>query len=147
MSRKRGVTTKQVDAIRSYAHKGYSANQIQQKLSKQGIGLRRTILLSYVREFKRQPARPHIEKYTPTKYRPSKIGIFGKQLACYGTQHGRSKRIQMTGSGFQLYQAMLRVSKHPPKKQFLTVSAEALLDDPSKYLERGEWDVHPKVTS
>lgn len=146
-ARKRRVTTKQVNAIRQYSRKGYSANQIQHKLSQRHMGLRRTILLGYVREFKGKQARRSVERYTPTKYRPARIGIFVKQVTCYGTQQGRAKRIQMAGSGRQLYEAMRLVSKHPPKKQFLTLSAEALLDDPQEFLERGQWDARPKIES
>lgn len=75
------------------------------------------------------------------------IRFGGKNVASYGTVHGKSKRVQMYGSGKQLYQAMQLVSKHPPKKQFLTVSAEALLNDPEEYLKKGRWDARPEVKS
>jgi hypothetical protein len=75
------------------------------------------------------------------------IKFGGKNVAAYGTVHGESKRVQMHGSGTQLYRAMLIISKHPPKKRFLTLSAEALLDDPDRYLKRGHWDARPEITS
>lgn len=119
--------------------------------------MRRTKLLSYVRKYKHKQPKAHPEKHIRKKYRKSTyqarptgkpaIGLFQKQIACYGSEHGKSKRIQMSGSGRQLYQAMQIVSKHPPKKQFLTVSPEALLEDPEEYLERGHWDARPKVES
>lgn len=148
VSRKRGVTLKQMQAIKQYSRKGFSANKIQKELSHRHMGLRRTVLLGYVREFKEKQAKPHVEKYAPTKYRPApRIGFLQKQLAVYGTRHGESKRIQMVGSGSQLYRAMILVSRHPPRKQFLTISAEALLDDPHRYLEGGNWDAHPETSS
>lgn len=146
MTRK-GITTKQIDAIRGYSRKGYSANKIQKKLSQRHIGLRRTVLLGYVREFKEKQARPHVERYTPTKYRGAKIGFFQKQVAAYSTFHGQSRRIQTVGNGQQLMKVMMIASRHPPKKQFLTVSAGAFLEDPWKYVERGRWDARPEITS
>lgn len=72
----------------------------------------------------------------------------GKKVASYGTVHLKSKRVQMYGSGKQTYQAMILVAKHPPKKQFLTISAEALLESPEEYLDmRGRWDVRPEIKS
>jgi hypothetical protein len=146
MTRK-GITKKQMDAIRGYSRKGYSANKIQQKLSQRHMGLRRTVLLGHVREIKEKQAKPHVERYTPTKYRPAKIGFFQKQVSAYSTFHGESRRIQTVGNGQQLMRVMMIASRHPPKKQFLTISAEALLDDPWRYLERGHWDVRPEITS
>jgi hypothetical protein len=32
------------------------------------MGVRRKVLLRYVRKFKGKQARPHVEKYTPTRY-------------------------------------------------------------------------------
>lgn len=147
MTRKRGITEKQKQAIKTYVSKGYSANKIQKKLQQRHMGMRRQRLLRYNRIYRRKAPQYPTQKYTRYKYRAPKIGFLGKQLAVYGSEHGKSKRIQMSGSGYQLYQAMLRVSRHPPKKQFLTISAEALLDDPSRYLERGNWDAHPEASS
>jgi len=65
----------------------------------------------------------------------------GKQIAVYGTVNGESHRIQMYGSGKQLYKAMMLVSQHPPRKQFLTTSAENINENPDKYLDMEEkWD-------
>jgi hypothetical protein len=72
----------------------------------------------------------------------------GNHVAAYSTVHGKSKRIQMAGNPQQLYRAMQLVVKHPPKKQFLTISPEALLNDPEEYLELREyWDARPKIES
>lgn len=81
------------------------------------------------------------------RWKTRAVRFGGRGIAAYGTVHGKSKRVQMKGSGKQLYRAMVLVSKHPPKKQFLTLSAEALLDDPDEFLERGHWDARPKIES
>jgi len=46
------------------------------------------------------------------------IQFGGKGVAAYGTVHGKAKRVQMVGSGQQLYRAMQLVAKHPPKNSF-----------------------------
>lgn len=74
--------------------------------------------------------------------------IGGSHIAVYGSAHGKNKRIQMGGSPQQLYRAMQLAVKHPPKKQFLTISPEALLNDPEKYFELREyWDARPNIES
>lgn len=74
--------------------------------------------------------------------------VGGNHVSAYSTADGESKRVQMSGSGQSLYRAMQLVSQHPPKKQFLTVSPEALLNDPTEYLDlRKHWDARPKIES
>jgi hypothetical protein len=152
-ARTKGVTQKQLATIRRMAQKGYSANRIYRRLKTQHQGMRRTKLLGYVREFKARPPQAHVEKYYPTRrmertHSRKPFGIFiQKQIAAYGTQLGKQKRVQMKGNGRELYRAMKLVAKHPPKKQFLTIDAEDLLESPEDYLERGRWDAHPAVKS
>lgn len=92
-------------------------------------------------------------RFTSGKYRKQKpswtttMPQAAKQIAAYGTHHGKNKRVQMKGTGRQLFEAMQLVARHPPKKQFLTVSTEDLLDDPEEYLESGMWDDRPKIYS
>lgn len=69
MTKTKGVSQRQIRLIKYYSHKGYSANQIQRKLRARHIGMRRTRFLGYVREFKRQTPKAHVERYTPRKYR------------------------------------------------------------------------------
>jgi hypothetical protein len=107
--------------------------------------MRRTKLLGYVREFKHKKPKPSVSQYVPHKYRKGKAVSFGlgpKQVAVWRGD----KRVQIVGSGQQLKQAMQYVIKHPPKKRFLTISAEALLNDPEEYLE-GRWSDRPNVES
>ena len=99
-----------------------------------------------MREHRNQPLRANTQIYVPTKYRSKFFGI-GKGVASYGTVRGKSKRVQIHGSGKSLYQAMRLVAKHPPRDKFLTISADELLRHPKKYLDRGEWDARPKINS
>jgi hypothetical protein len=55
--------------VRSEVREGKSANQIQRDLKQQGMGMKRQVLLRYVREAKGQPLKAEPSKYTPTKYR------------------------------------------------------------------------------
>jgi len=69
--------------------------------------MRRQKLLGYVREFKGQPSRPHVEKYTRTRYRrkPS-VGfpqVFPKRVILRGRWKGKTKEIEKTGEGRDLY--------------------------------------------
>ncbi len=55
-------------SVRYYVKRGYSANKIQRRLKKRGIGIRRKTLLRYVREAKKKSVKANREKYTPKKY-------------------------------------------------------------------------------
>jgi hypothetical protein len=106
MSRKRQVTTAQIEKIRQYTREGCSANQIQHKLSTEHIGLRRTVLLSYVRQFKRQPTKPSVERYAANTYGKSASRTTGwgtKAAKIKGTHHGKYVEKQRLGSGYELY--------------------------------------------
>lgn len=59
-------------SVKWYVKRGYSANKIQRKLKKRGIGIRRKTLLKYVREAKKKPVKADSGKYTPKKYRRRK---------------------------------------------------------------------------
>jgi len=67
----------------------------------------------------------------------------GKGVAVYGG----NKRIQMRGSGLDLYKAMKIVVKHPPKEQFLDITAEEVLHYPEIFLEKGSWKGRPEIES
>jgi hypothetical protein len=145
-------TKKQIDRIRDLSGQGKSANEIQRTLSKEQLGIRRTVLLRYVREIKHKAPPKKPEKYAPTKYRvpisPHRALYRGKYVAVYGTVNGRSRRIQMHGSGRELYEAMIQVSRHPPRKKFLTVSASSISYYPHEFLDMWrEWDEHPEAYS
>lgn len=137
--------------IKSYAQKGYSANRIQKMLRQKGLGLRRKELLRRVREVKKVKPRGTGAKYVPVKYRrpaERKAVQPAKAVAVYGLVYGESKRVQMYGSGRDLYKAMVLVSRHPPRKKFLTADASRIALSPSEYLDLDEeWDRHPEVSS
>ena len=139
--------------IRYYVRKRYSANLIQQKLREKGLGMRRKELLAKVREVKGVPKKPYAERYVPIKYlsrakRKKRLRkmpkAIAKWIAVYGTVDGKSRRIELGGSGRALYSAMLHVAKHPPKKRFVRCHA---IEVP-RYLDYDEnWDEHPAVIS
>ena len=150
MTKSRGVTQKQLNTIRSMAHKGYSSNRIYRRLKTQHQGMRRTKLLGYVREFKGRPARPSISQYVPRKYRKIIPISFSnqKQVAVYGTVRGKPYRIQMNGSGQELYKAMKDAVKHPPKKQFLTSEAREIITKRDRLIDENlRWDRRPRIES
>jgi hypothetical protein len=126
-TRRKGVSTKQIDRIRTLSHEGKSANQIQHTLSREHIGLRRTVLLPYVREFKGKQPQANVQKYTPHKYRGTTAQKAWRRRARHDYRHGRvrekekeawgakrvvlqglidGERVQITrnGSGKELYQ-------------------------------------------
>jgi hypothetical protein len=145
------ATREQVDLIRKESREGKTANQIQKDLQSRHMGMRRTQLLGYVREIKGKQPKPEQQKYTPRKvsleervHRQIRERQRGKKVSVYGKVNGESRRIQMYGSGRDLYRAMMEASKYPPKKKFLTCSA----DDMSGLLDYWEsWDQHPNVES
>lgn len=146
--------------IRAYVNRGYSANKIQRQLIKHGLGIRRKVLLSKIRKAKRvrpEPAR-RMERYIPRKYEPrvkwrrraEKLMplYIGKEIAVYGTVNGKSRRIELSGTGRALYNAMLLVGKHPPKRRFARARAVDVVENRHKYLDiRTVWDEHPEVKS
>lgn len=145
MARKQGITPKQIDALKRYSRKGYSANKIQRKLRSRHMGMRRTRLLGYVREFKRQKPKPSVAKYTPTKYAQARMRLpqfGGKYIAIYGTTRNRKgivkrNRIELSGSGRELYEAVKRFHEGIiPKVPYTRKNVANLTDDD---VEHGEW--------
>jgi hypothetical protein len=157
LPKRKTVTKQQRKAIRTYVKQGLSSNKIQKSLQRRNIGLRRKVLLEEVRKVKRKKPRANAYRYTPRKYRKRRTPYHsqtrrqfygGHQIAGYGTVHGQSRRIQVYGSGKQLYKVMLYASQHPPRTRFLTIDAGTLLSNPWRYLSREEvWDAKPRVDS
>jgi IS30 family transposase len=157
LSKSKTITGQQRKAIRTYVKQGLGSNKIQKKLQKRHLGIRRKVLLAEIRKAKGQKPKANPYKYTPRKYRKRKTTYpsqarrqlySGHQIAGYGTVHGQSRRIQVYGSGKQLYKIMLLASHHPPKTRFLTIDASKLLNNPWRYLSREEfWDAKPRVDS
>ena len=113
--------------------------------------MRRKDLLAEVRKIKGTKPKADRQKYTPHKYRIGRLKIrfpIVKQIAVYNTVQGQPRRVQVAGTGKELYRAMQYVSQYPPKKQFLTISAVELLKNPWRYLDRKKrWDRHPDIKS
>jgi len=139
--------------------KGYSSTKIQKALRKRHLGIRRKNMLKIIRKVKGVKKKPHAEKYVPRKYRArvkwrrraltAKPTVYlPKAVAIYGTVGGESRRIEMSGTGRSLYNAMILVDKHPPKKRFLRILADKIILFPRRYLDFDEeWDKHPEVIS
>jgi hypothetical protein len=120
-SRKRARTTKQINAIKSYSHKGLSANNIQGKLRARGLGMNRARLLRYVRRYKHIRKRAYPERHIPRKYRkprptyevralPARAprakaprGFLPKRITLKGRWKGKRKITEKTGTGRDLY--------------------------------------------
>jgi hypothetical protein len=93
--------------IKRYVRQGYSANEIQRKMKTEKRGIRRQLLLAYVREYKRKPPPRYPKKYVPIKYRRARrVEIQGrgpKAIQIYGIYHGRARRVRRRGTGKSLY--------------------------------------------
>lgn len=128
--------------------RGYSANRIQGELRKQGIGMRRKDLLKTVRAARKVKAKPHSARHVPIKYRQwTTQTLFNKHVTVYGTLDGMHRRAEVSGTGARIQRAMRYLSRHPPRKQFLTISADELSYCPERYLMEREWDERPTVQS
>lgn len=115
--------------VRMYVAKGYSANRIQRELQKRGLGFRRKDLLKMVREVRGEEYR---RLYA------------AKRVALYGAVEGESRRLEIYGSGKQLYRAMQDAVEHPPKKRWVTCHAKEV----GKFLDWfRSWDYRPEVLS
>jgi hypothetical protein len=139
-----------VDRIYTLSKQGKTANQIQRQLKAEGIGIRRTTLLTYVREAKGRKPRPHPEKHIPRKYRrpitpPPIKRRYDKHVAIFGRHNGVSKRIEISGTGKYLQQVLYDIVHHPPKKHILRTNQDEF--ERSRDLSRGDWDARPTITS
>lgn len=138
-----GKEAKRERLIKNYVKQGLSANEIQKRLQKRGLGMRRKRLLAVVRMYKGVSKKPHPEKYVP-KWTLLKY----KRVAVYGLVDGQSRRAEIYGTGRSLYQVMQIAVKHPPKKRFLKETANRVLVSPKDYFDiRAVWDDLPEVES
>jgi len=135
---------KREQLIKYYVGRNYSANRIQKELQKKGLGMRRKDLLKRVREIREAKTLKAIPRIPKKRYKARPWFMGRKAIAVYGTVNGKSRRIEMVGSGRQLYNAMLRVAQHPPKVRFVRCRA----DRAHYFLDyREKWDEHPQVIS
>ena len=118
-----------VKRIQTLSKQGKSANHIQRILKREHRGIRRKTLLAYVRKFKGRPLKPHVERYIPRKYR-RRVAVTPKpkpekHVAIYGRHKGKSKRIEASGTGKQLYRFLIDGVVHPPRKRFERIDVES----------------------
>ncbi|MBS7631144.1 hypothetical protein KEJ47_06160 [Candidatus Bathyarchaeota archaeon] len=68
---------------------------------------------------------------------------YGKAIAVYGVgvnRFGRqSRRYEFFGTGRDLERAVRLAYHHPPKGQFMTLSARDFISNPSRYGSEGYW--------
>jgi hypothetical protein len=157
MSRKSGVSPKQINRIRELNAKGYSSNRIQKQLRSEHIGLRRQIILNYTREFRGRPAQKNVSKYIPHKYRKNRTYRPNyKVITISGSVKGKNKKLNIVSSNGKSLHKILREhifnfgktkQGYSPKSQFLTVDADKLLANPKKYLDEKEFDKRPIINS
>jgi hypothetical protein len=145
-----------VNRIRQLSKQGKSSNEIVRQLRREGIGIRRKTILAYAREFKGRKPKAQPYKYTPRKYLTKERRIHietevkPKHVAVYGKHRGKSKRLEVSGTGKQLYSILFDAVEHPPKQRIQRVSADKLkgLSARAKYLDyRAEWDERPEIKS
>jgi hypothetical protein len=147
-----------VDRIRELSRTKKSANKIVRQTRREGIGIRRTTILAYIREFRGKAPKPHAYKYTPRKYLTTKRrlhiehDIKRKHIAIYGKVNGVNRRIEVTGSGKGLMSFLVDAVKHPPKKRISRLDVDRDRLDTfygrRKVLDYGkEWDVRPTIKS
>jgi hypothetical protein len=111
MTEKPRIRLKKQTVIKRYVRQGYSANEIQKKMQAKNMGTRRTVLLAYIREYRRKPPPTRPEKYVPVKYRRARIpteGVGAKGIIIYGVYHGRRRRLRRRDSGKQLQKWIIK---------------------------------------
>jgi len=147
-----------VSRIKELSRKGKSANEIIRTLRREHRGIRRTIALTYVREFKGKAPKPHAYKYIPRKYRTIKRrlhiehGVKRKGVVIIGKVNGINRRTEVSGTGYRLMSFLVDAVKHPPKKRIsrLDVDRDRLdtIHGRGKVLDyRREWDDRPTIKS
>ena len=171
MPKRKPISKQQTEAIRTYIKQGYSANKIQKKLQRQGLGIQRKRLLAEVRKVKGTKPKTLPQKYTPKKYRRrvtprARRPVYsGKHIAVYryattsryrkiakklGFPKAYSARFEFYGSGKELAKAVhFALSGIVPRweKPHVECSARAFLANPYKYGEEGMWVDRPNVES
>jgi hypothetical protein len=154
-SRKSARIIRQINAIKLYSGKGYSANKIQLRLRARNLGMQRARILSYVRKCKHIQKRAYPERHIPRKYRRPPRPIYevralptlpqfgGKSIAIYGTTRNKKgivkrNRIELSGSGRSLMEKALlfKCRGYVPKTPYTRKNVNNLTEDD---VEKGEW--------
>lgn len=141
MGRKPTRKTKALKALKWYASRGFSANEIQRGLQKRNLGMRRKRILEEVRLAKEQKVKTDRYKYIPKKYRPPDYIKVGRQKYLFRCSlilndvPVHSKPFKRNYLGFRLQafstnQKLLR-AKIPQLKNLLISLVESYLGYPS----------------
>jgi len=143
-----------VDRIRELSRTKKSANKIIRQLRREHRGIRRTTALKYIRRFKGRKPKTNVYKYTPRKYltkeafkiRGHEVGR--KHIAIYGRVDGQSRRIEVSGTGYQLMDFIQDAVHHPPKKRFARGNVGTIHGLGELKLDRRKtWDARPTIES
>lgn len=67
--------TRSLRAIKRYAKKGYSSNEIIRRLKKRKLGMRRKRVLEEIRLIKQKQVKVNQYKYTPKKYKKTLVSL------------------------------------------------------------------------
>lgn len=147
------VKSATVDRIYALSKQGKTTTQIQRQLRSEGRGIRRTVLLAYVREAKGRKPRADVYKYTPRKYRRPITPPTPKKyhVSAYGKHKQKSKRYEVFATTKKaLYRFLIDGAKHPPKQRIARIDIDRVrgLSDRAKYIDYGEeWDERPTIKS
>lgn len=143
-----------VNRIKELSREGKSSNEIVRTLRREHRGIRRTTALTYVREFKGRAPKKEPYKHIPKKYLTTERRIHiehdvkQKHVAIYGRVKGKSRRIEVSGTGHQLYSFVEDAIEHPPKERFAKGYIGTVHDRSKiKLSKREEWDAKPKISS
>ncbi len=143
-TRKKGVSTKQIDRIRTLTHEGKTANQIQRTLSKEHIGLRRTVTLRYVREFKGKQPQANTSKYIPKKYR----GTTAQKAWRKRERDWRRGRVREKKEGWGAGRVVLQgYVNGEPTQETRSGSGKDMYDFVMDEMKSGRWDSRPHIIS
>ena len=147
-----------VHRIRELSRTKKSANKIVRQTRREGIGIRRTTILAYIREFRGKAPKKDVYKYIPKKYltRERRLhieqGVKRKGVVIYGKVNGINRRTEVSGTGKGLMSFLVDAVKHPPKKRISRLDVDRDRLDTfygrRKVLDYGrEWYDRPTIKS
>jgi len=148
------VKSATVNRIRELSRTKKSANEIVRQTRREGIGIRRKTILAYIRGFRGKAPKPHAYKYIPKKYLTRKrrlhieYDVKRKHVIIAGKVNGKSRRIEVSGTGRQLMDFLRDAVRHPPKQRFVRGDVSTIHGRSKIKLDwRKHWDARPKIAS
>lgn len=149
---KKGAKTTTVHRIRELSRTRKSANEIVRQTRREGIGIRRKTILTYIRGFRGKAPKKDVYKYIPRKYRirerriPFEHEVKQKHVSVYGKQKGINKRYEISGTGHEIMDFLRDAVFHPPRRRIARIRANRISD--RKEVDYGKvWDSRPKIES